>query len=223
MLSQAQLQKNLEISNACVRKMDQAVAALNAVIETAEKDKSRSRDWVLSTVKAAREKALPAITAELKTIMTMADTSSAHQRFWENRPLLLSLQKFDEDDAKDAQIRIYHAAELASSSLPLLGLMLENARSDKNLALIYQCWRVGQGRSSEAGFVDSVDLALDGIEIPGQAISLSAIATCISNRSYAEMIWSAAGSGRSADPVRRLTVARQQEVSSRIVSPASAL
>lgn len=223
MLSQAQLQKNQEISNASVKKMDQAVASLNAVIDAAEKYKSRSRDWIVKTVEAAREKALPALTAELKIIMTMEEASSAHRKFWESRPLLLSLQVFDEDKAKDATIKMGHSDHLATAPLPLLGLTLENARADINLPLIYQCWRAGIGRSEEIGFTDSVDLDLDGLPLPGQAISLSAIATCLSNRSYAEMIWSAAGSGKSIDPIRKLNIVRQQDVSSRMVAAASAI
>lgn len=223
MLSVTSLQKKLEFSNAAIKKMETIIEGLNALIERSENDRSRSRDWILESVKTAREKAEPALTAELKTIITMAETSAAHQRFWENRPLLLSLQQFDEDDAKDAQIRLCHAAELSTASLPFLGLALENAKADKNLPLIYQCWRTGKERSSEANFVNCVDLALEDIEIPGQAASLAAISACVSNRAHGEMIWQVSVSGQRGDPVRKLNVARQREASSRMVSPANAL
>ncbi|RFC37759.1 MAG: hypothetical protein DID92_2727743058 [Candidatus Nitrotoga sp. SPKER] len=218
MLSQTQLLKNKEISDTSIKKMESIIEKLNALIEQCENDKSRSRDWILETVKATRAKEEPALTAELKTIMTMAEVSYAHKKFWENKPLLLSLQKFDEDAARDAQIRLCHASELGTISLPLLGLTFENARADRNLPLVYQCWRVGQARSTEASFTDSMNLALNDLELPGQAASLAAISACVSNRAHGEMIWQVSVSGQRGDPVRKLNVARQQQASSRMVA-----
>lgn len=219
MLTSTQLQKNQQISTAAVTKMEAALASLNKIIEEAEADKTRSRDWVLSTVKAAREKALPALSAEFKTIQTMATASAPQQRFWESTPLLLSLQTFDADPAKDATIKMGYTAQLADAPLPLLGLTLENARTDKNLPLIYQCWRAGFGRTGESGFTDAVNLALDGIDIPEQAVALAAIATVLANRSHGEFIFSSAGAMRH-DPVRKLQVARERQDASRMSAAA---
>lgn len=217
MLTSNQLIKNQEFSNTAVRNMETAIEKLNATIAAAEADTSRSRDWVMETCKAARERALPALSGELKTIQAMAQASGAQQQFWESRPLVLSLQTFDSDLARNAQIKLGYSAELKAVSLPLLNLIFQDARNDKNLPLIYQCWLAGVGRTGEAGFADSVDLSLEMIDLPGQGIALAAIATCLSNRSHGETLFSVAAGMRN-DPVRQMTVARQQQVSSRMTA-----
>lgn len=217
MLSSSQLQKNAEMSTTAVRNMETAIEKLNATIAAAEADSTRSRDWVMETCKAARERALPALSAELRTVQAMAQASGVQQQFWESTPLVLSQQKFDADPARDAQIRLGYASELGSVSLPLLSLTFQNARNDSNLPLIYQCWLAGTGRSGEAGFADSVNLSLEEIDLPGQTSALAAIATCLSNRSHGETLFSVAAGLRN-DPVRQMTVARQQQVSSQMVA-----
>lgn len=209
MLSSTQLQKNQQMSSAAVTKMEAALAALNTIIADAEGDTTRSRAYVVETVKAAREKALPAISAELKTVQALAAATSPQQKFWESTPLLLSLQTFDADPAKDATIKLGYAAQLKDLPLPLLGLLLENARAEGNLALIYQCWRAGMTRQSEVGLSDACDLVLDNIEIPEQAISLAAIATVSANLGHGETLFFAAAAMR-IDPVRKLQVARDR-------------
>ena len=103
----------------------------------------------------------------------------------------------------------------------MLAATFENARFDTNLALVYQCWLAGIGRSNEAGFTDVCDVSLDGIQIPEQQSALAAIATCLSNRSYAESM-AATATGLRNDPVRKMSVSRQQQVSSQMVAAASA-
>lgn len=222
MHTSTQLQDWQGQSNTAIKKMEAEIDKLNVIIEQAESDKGRSRDWVLATVAAAREKTVAACGAALKTVQTLAETTGTQSKFWESKPFLLSLQTFDEDPAKDAQIRLAHAAELTNAPLPLLGLALENARFDKNLAQIFQCWRAGFARTGEAGFSDVVNLALGDLAIPGQAIALAAISTCSSNLSYAQSMGSVAIGNRS-DPTRRMQVAREQQVSSRFVSAAAAI
>lgn len=220
MKSAEQLQKNMTNSNLAVSKMEAAIQSLNAEIERAEGDGSRSRDWVLATVKTARDAALPALGSELKTVQLLAAASGLQRQFWESTPLLLSLQMFDADAANHAQIQMAYAVSLASMPLPLLNLTFQNARGDKNLPLLYSVWLAGVGRSAEVGFADSCDLSLADIELPGQAPALAAIAVCISNRSHAERLFSVAV-GQRIDPVRKLAVSREQQVSSRMVAAAT--
>lgn len=206
-------------SDAAIKKMEAAVATLNGVIDKAEND-SRTREWVIATVNAARAAALPALAEQLKVITELASTSGAVKKFWESKPLLLSIQTFDLDLAKDAQIRMGYATDLTRSPLAMLQAIFDNAKFDKALALVYQCWLAGVGRSNEAGFADACNMALDGIEIPGQALALAAIATCLSNRSHAETM-AAVASGLRNDPIRKMNVARQQQVSSQMVEAAA--
>jgi len=63
-------------------------------------------------------------------------------------------------------------------------------------------------------------LSLDSISIPGQAVSLAAISQCWSNVSHAESIFSTAVALR-IDPVRKLTVGREQQVTSRLMEAAA--
>lgn len=153
MLSSQQLRQNQEFSNTALSKMEGAITALNKVISEAEADSSRSRDFVVATCKAAREKALPVLSAELKVVQAMAEASGAQQRFWESRPLVLSLQTFDSDQARDAQIRLGYSTELKAMPLPLLAMTLESARTDTNRPLIYQCWLAGWRRAFKRGWL----------------------------------------------------------------------
>lgn len=209
-------------SDLAIKNMQGQLDRLNAVIEKAQTDPSRSRDWVVSEVKQARERATPAMGDQLRIIQDLDETSGKVKKFWESKPLLLSIQTFDPLPEKDAAIRMCYASELGRVPLPMLAATFENAKFDKALALIYQCWLAGAGRSGEAGFTDSCDLALgDDIVIPGQATALAAISTCHSNRAHAEMMFSATLALHN-DPVRRLSVGRQQNVTHRLVEAAAA-
>jgi hypothetical protein len=219
MLTLNQLAKNQEASSVAIKKMEGLITSLNSTITLAENDASRSREYVLKTVKDAREKALPGLVAQLEIVNSAAAASGAVQRFWESKPLMLSLQTFDGDVSKDSLIRMRHALELAKVSLPLLALTFENARYDRNLALLFQCWLIGSGRSGESGFTDVCDLSLDQISIPEQQSALAAISGCLANRSYAESMASGA-LARKIDPVRQMTVARQQQATARMTAKA---
>ena len=123
MIPVGKLQEMQTQSNSAIAAMERAVADLNALIDRLEADKSRSQAFTLEAVKAQREKALPALAAELKIIKGIAQQAAPSKKFWESRPLLLSLQPFNADDpAKDAMIRAGYSAELATMSLPLLQL-----------------------------------------------------------------------------------------------------
>lgn len=222
MLSNSQLQKNQSMSNSALLKMEAELARLNVEIAKAEADKSRSRDWVLETVKAARAKAMPVLNAEMKSIRALAKTCAEHEPFWQSKPLVLSLQKFDDDAAKNAQIRMACAGEFSRLPLPLLLLTLQNARADNNLPLVYQSWLAGMARQSEAGFTGTGDLSLDSIELPEQAAALSAIATCAVNADDAERIFFVAN-GQPDDPIRRMNIGRARQAASRFVAASASV
>lgn len=222
MLSSNQLLKNESMSNAAILKMEAELARLNVEIAKAEADKSRSRDWVLETVKAARAKAMPVLNAEMKSIQALAKTSSEHEPFWQSKPLVLSLQKFDEDAAKNAQIRMAYAGEFSRLPLPLLLLTLQNATADKNMPLVYQCWAAGMARQGEAGFTGTGDLSLDSIELPEQAAALSAIGTCKVNADDAERIFFVAN-GQADDPIRRMNIGRARQAATRFVAASASV
>lgn len=220
MLKVEQLKNLQDTSNTAIRTMENAVEKLNALIVRHEADTSRSQSFIIESVKSERDKMLPILVKELAIVREAAKESSGQLKFWESRSLLLSLQTFNDDPSKDAQIRLSHAAELATVPLPLLNITFENARADANLPLVYQCWRAGIGRTNEAGFKDVVDMSIDGLDIPDQAASLAAISVCASNVGHAESI-AAVASGMRQDPLRKMNVARQQQATSRLVSAAS--
>lgn len=223
MLTAAMLAANQTASNAAIARMEALLAALNNAIERIEGDASRSREYILAACKEARDKATPALAEELKAIAALDASSAPNEQFWQSRPFVLSQQTFDSDPAKDAVIKLQRAAELKNMPAPLLSLAHKNARFDLDLPMVYATWLAGAGRANvEAGFSEAADLSLDGIGLPGQAAALAAISACRSNRSYAESMFSAAAALRS-DPVRKLTVGREQQTTSRLVAAASAL
>jgi hypothetical protein len=195
------------------------VEKLNVKIDMAEANPSRTRAYVIESVQAERERVIPTLAAQLQIIRDLAKQTEPEKKFWESRPLLLSLQAFSTIPSNDAVIRMGYAEELATMPPALLNLTMQNARADANLPLVWQCWRAGIGRSNEAGFTDAVNLSIEGLEIPDQAEALAAIATCFSNVSQAETI-AAVATGMRIDPVRKMNAARAQAESSRLVSAA---
>jgi len=217
----SQLKLNQENSNKAIGKMTTLVNSLNAKVDAINKDASRSTQWKLDNIKATREAALPAISAELQNVQSIAQVAASDEPFWQSKPLLLSLQHFDEDLGKDAVIRIATAAELKTVPLPMLGLVWENAKADKNFAMIYQCYLAGINRRDETGFTESVNLSLDGIDILNQAAALAAISVCRTNRTVGENLFVEAAAMRS-QPVARMQVGREQQATSRMVQAAAA-
>lgn len=222
MHSSTQLKKNQEISNAALSKMEGALASLNKIIEDASADKSRSRDWLETTVKAAREKAMPVLNAERKTIQTMAEASGAHRKFWASKPMVLAQAKFDTDVAKDAQIRMAHAGELSRLPVQLLVMQFQNAVADKNMPHVYQCWIAGMARQGEPGFTALSDFSLDTVELPEQSGALAAIDTCAANAADAERVFFVAA-GQKDDPIRRINIGRMRADATRHIEASASV
>jgi hypothetical protein len=128
---------------------------------------------------------------------------------------------FNADEAKDAQIKTFWRGEFADMPTALLQLSFENAQFDANLPLLWQVFSAGRARSNDnAGFAHSIDMSLEGLEIPDQAHALAAISQCKTNQSHAESI-AAVATGLRQDPIRKINVAREQQVTNRLVSAAA--
>ena len=210
-------------SNQSIKKMESALADLNAIIAAKEADKTRSREHVIAAVKAARDAALPAMAASLKTVNALAKESDSQKKFWESKTLLLSMQSFSLDKGKDAMLRMSLSAEVSHYPLVLLRLGYDNALADDDLPRLWQFYLAAMSRSAEVGFGDTVGaLTLEGIMIPDQAVALAAISVCWSNQSLGEAMFSAAAALRN-DPTRQLQVGREQQVTSRLVEAADAV
>jgi hypothetical protein len=184
--------------------MRHTIDGLNSKIEILENDKSRSRTFVLESIKAEREKVLPALGKALESIREAVANVSLHREFWADRSLLLSRIQFDSDPAVDAALRVRYATELPAMDLPLLKATQKNALVDGNLALVWACAMAA--RSSGVGALAD----LTAVEIPQQAAALSLIDSCDGYLAEAEMIVAGAN-GLSMDPVRKLTFARRMQ------------
>lgn len=206
------------ISTTAVRAMEARIERLNSVIERLEGDGSRSREFIVESVKAERQKVLPALASELETIRDANKEAAPQKRFWESRALLLSVLPADPDPAKDAAIKGFWLATFKVMPMPLLQLAYENARFDGNLPLIWAIFSVGQARGADATPAAALDMSLDGLDIPDQAEALAHISTCWSNVEHGEML-AAVAAGLRIDPVRKMHVARQQQVSNRLAQP----
>lgn len=221
MLKISELKTYQSTSNSAITRMESAVAKLNGLIERLEADKSRSQSFTLESVKAEREKALPILAAELKNIADIAAQVTPQSQFWESRALLMSLQTFDANAAADAQIKSFWRAEFSTMPAPLLQLSYENAKFDRNLPMLWQAYSTGRTRSNEnPAFAQSVSMTLDDVAIPDQAQAMACIAQVKSNQSHAESI-AAIASGLRQDPIRKMTVAREQQATARLIEAAA--
>ncbi len=182
--------------------MQKVIEALNAKIEQFESDKSRSQNFIAEQIKAEREKILPALGANLTLIREATAVAEAQREFWSSRALLMSRQRFSDDDTVNELTRLRLAGELAVMDLPLLTLTMKNAMADGSLALVWSC--IVAGRNAAAGSLPD----WSGIAIPQQAQALALIDSCDASLAEAEMIVAGA-SGLSMDPVRKLTFAHR--------------
>lgn len=223
MRTAAQLANLKDRSNTAVLVMEAEIEKLNALITKLERDQTRSRGYIVETVKEAREATLPSLANELARIRAHWTEAAAQKRFWESAALILSQQVFDTDPARDATIKLSRRAEFADMPAPLLQLTWEDARSEGNLAQIWLLYATGR-RMTDANrdLLGVIDMTLDGVEIPGRAVALAAISACHSNLEHAEMI-TAVAAGLRNDPVRKMNVGRLQATTSRFVAAADAV
>ena len=222
MLNIAEITNLQDTSNLSIRRIQSELDGLNIFIESTNKQAHYSQEHRTETIKKNREQRLPIVSAALQKIRDINGQIVGERQFWESIPLLLSLEKFSKSDADDATIRLSVASDLSTMSFPLLELMLRKARSENNLALIYQCWRIGTSKVSEPGFNDAIKFSLDGIEIPNQAASLAAISECSSNVYFGESL-AVLFLGERPDPARAITMGREQEVTRKLMQARDAI
>jgi hypothetical protein len=223
MRSATELLTMQEKSGASMTAMIAVVDKLDASIDQVQADKSRSRDYIVTTLAAQREKALPGLIAELKTIRDIATQTAAQKKYWESRAFLLSLQTYSTDPTKDAMIKSWRAAELSAMPFALLQLTFEFAKEDGNLPLIWQAFSAGNMvRASESGISNMTAFSLEGIVIPDRDTALAAISICETNRVHGESLFSAVFTQGRVDPVRKIQVGREMSVSDKMIAAAPA-
>lgn len=114
MLTTNQLKTLQDRSNAAIKTMENAIERLNSAITRHQSDATRSASYIAESIKAERDKVTPALAAELKIIQDTAKEAATQTQFWESRALLMCLQTFNDDPAKDAQIKLAWRAEFTS-------------------------------------------------------------------------------------------------------------
>jgi len=183
-------------------------AALDAAIQKIKADGSRHPTWIAEKIAEARAAALPAIAAIVRTFDERLKLMEAQKRFWESKPFVLSLQKFDASNpANDAVIAARYLGELSMTSAAVLQLTADSAKEDNNFPLLWHCALAGQQRAGEPGWTG---ISLDDVEIPDQKTALDLIAAAKSLTWLAHSTYSVA-SGNVLTGVERLALARSQQ------------
>ena len=183
--------------------MQSVLDSLSAEIARFEADGTRRPDWVRERTDEARRKAFTALGPSWRFLQEQAAAVKAQSRFWESRNLLLSLEKFDEDQVKDRAIRQSYMAELNALSPEELQLVAAHARDDGNLPLLWQCHLAGR-RWADVKGATGVDVS--DVKVPGQAEALQAIRDCGALVAAGEFIVGQT-SGR-VKPTQKLTFGR---------------
>jgi hypothetical protein len=155
--------------------MQAVLDSLSAEIAQLEADGTRHPDWIREKTAEARGKTMSALGPSIRYLSEQAAPVKAQSRFWESRNLLLSLEKFDEDPAKDSVVRQRYLAELNALSPEELQLVAANARDDNNLPLLWQAHLAGR-RWADVKGAPGVDVS--DVKVPGQAEALQAIRDC---------------------------------------------
>ncbi|MBZ0096987.1 MAG: hypothetical protein K8H75_16660 [Sulfuricella sp.] len=207
MFKMSQLKAVRDGMSADVDFMQGILARLDSDSVRIKSDGTRHDDFIKEKVDEARAKALPQLGEKLGTFGSRLEAVKAQRKFWESKPMILSLQTFDSDVAKDAQIRAAKLAELASMDSPLLQLTADSALEDADLPTIYQCYLASRDRHGTPGWRG---LSLDDVVIPEQAEALQIIQQCTALTMQAEDIAKLA-SGGGLTPTRRLQTARASQ------------
>lgn len=154
-----------------------------------------------------RTKTVAKMREDLAELRILAANAKAQRVFWQDRALLMSLQRFDPDAGVDAQIRVNYRAELAAMPLPLLSLTMKSAMDDAKakptapavLARVWAC--VQAGRAAAAGRLPD----WSSIEIPDQRDVLAKIDVTAAALAEGELVFGAV-SGAPLTSMQRLTI-----------------
>jgi hypothetical protein len=208
MLTFEQLKTRFESMRADVESAQVKLRKLDTQIQQIKLDGTRHPDYVREKVDELRKSAIPAIAELVRTFDGRLAEISAQKKFWESKTLLLSLQLFDPDPAKDAVIRLARIQELAMLNGPQLQLAGDNAVAENNLPLLWQVLLAGRLHSSEDGWTGT---NLDAIEVSGQQVALDMIASAKDLAWTAHNIYSLA-TGNILTGIDKLTQARAQQL-----------
>lgn len=221
MLDIKQLQELQAQSNLAISVMEKANSGVNDLIAEIEKDSSRSQAYKSEKIKAKREAILPILQAQLAVVRNCHKAANASKKYWDSKPLLLSLEKYLDDPAGDAAIKLQKSAELVAMTPPMLHLTFENAIDEVNLPLVYQCWLIANSAwvAGDKRFIETANLPAE-LEIPNQKAALAAISVCWSNLSHGESV-AATASGARLAPSQKITVGREQQITSRFIDAAA--
>lgn len=204
MLKLPQLQALRAGMQSDVNEMQAALGRLNSEIERLKSDPSRNADWLRSKIEEARAAAMVPLGEKLGIFGARLEATRAQERFWQSKELVLSLQAFDADPAKDAAIRLAKIAEFAATPARVLQLIADSAKEDNNFPLLYTAYIAGHDRTGQPGWrgIDLADVAL-----PEQDAALQIIreVEALTMRAQ-DIVALASGSGLS--PVRKLQTAR---------------
>jgi hypothetical protein len=207
------LQKKSEIN---LNFIEGLIEKANQTIEDINSDKTRSEKWKEETIKHTRDQLSQPIAEKIQAIKEIAEEAAKNKPFWESVPFLLSIQSFNREPEKDAQIRLAYIHELKNMPLPLIDLALRNAIEEGNLPLIFQCWKAGLSAVTQNNTKDMINLSLEGVVIPDQAEALEAISNCLK-------IWTNVETHKDAffgitiSPLKRLQLAREMQTITRTV------
>ena len=155
--------------------MQTVLDSLATEIARIEADGTRHEDWKREKTAEARGKAMSALGPSMRYLSEQAAPVKAQSQFWESRNLLLSLEKFDEDPAKDNAVRQRYMAELNALGPEELQLVAANARDEGNLPLLWQAHLAGR-RWADVKGATGVDVS--DVKVQGQAEALQAIREC---------------------------------------------
>jgi hypothetical protein len=179
--------------------------ALDASVQRAKNDKSRSPAWIDGEINRLRSAAVPAIAEIVSGFDKKLAEILANKPFWDNKKLILSLQKFDENDLqKDAVIRSARLQELEHMDGALLQITAENAAFDENLPEYWLCYLLGQKMAGKPGWSG---LSIDDIQIPDRDEALKIFDQCKALVHAAHVAFSVAN-GRVLTGTEKLANAR---------------
>lgn len=201
-------------SNEALATMQRMVDSLAAKIDGYRADSSRSDAFNNERIQKARDEALPSISAQNEIITAVNKELYVQKKFYESKPLILSLQAFNDDPAKDAGIRANVGREMAVMPISLLRLAIESAAADKNLPIFYQGYLAATGRTEEFRQAGGMNVDLDSVDIPEQLEGLAAISQAQANVKMAEFALIDAVGAR-VSPYNRLNAINQRDAAAR--------
>jgi len=207
MLSADKISNLNEQAVAATKKLEQQVLALTSEVEAIKSNGGLAVKQQDFLIRAAREKASPAVIAQLKVIEDVAKLVSSQKGYWSSIEFVLGQQRFAEPASSHATIAAWHASRLAKMSLPMLSLEFQHAKETANHALLGLVLSERGGRQlGDHEVADHSQFSLADVEIPGQAVALKAIEVAEANRIYGEHLF-AESRGRSS-PINKMAAGR---------------